>query len=67
MPDKDMPERMTSFNEYVMLSILEKARADSVINEQRRKIRELTMLSMLLKDRLRESDPESAAFLERIE
>lgn len=67
MPYKDMPERMTSFNEYVMLSILEKARADRVINEQRRKIRELTMLSMLLKDRLRESDPESATFLERIE
>lgn len=58
---------MTSYNEYVVLSILERIRTDGIIREQRRRIDELTMLSMLLKDRLRESDPGSAAFLDSVE
>ena len=55
---------MTPYNEYVLLTVLEKVRTDRIIREQRRRIRELTMLSSMLEDRLRESNPEAVRTLD---
>ena len=55
---------MTPYNEYVLLTILEKVRTDRIIREQRRRIRELTMLSSMLEDRLRETNPEAVRTLD---